>query len=88
MSLELLKGLLKIGKKALNIDPEELAKQLVTQATAAFSKPLVSGAFQGMRVAGRTVLADKLELTAKALREGRCDDAADVVADIIDDVKL
>jgi hypothetical protein len=88
MKLDLLGGLLQVGKRALNIDPVELAKQLATQATAQFSKPLVSGVFQGMRVEGRRTLATKLRTAADHLWAGECDAAADVTADIIDDIKL
>lgn len=78
---QLLRGVIKI-------DPVDLAKSLVTQATAEFSKPLVSEVFQKMKVEGRATLAKKLRRTADHLDRGECDKAADVTADIIDDVKF
>lgn len=88
MKLDLFGGIIRAGQQALKIDGVELAKQLATQATAQFSRPLVSEAFQKMKVAGRNTLADKLEKVAAHLRKGECDAASVVVADIVDDIKF
>lgn len=69
-------------------DPADLAKALVTQATAEFSRPILSEAFQKMKVDGRRKLAGKLRKLSDALDQGECDAAAAVGADIIDDIRL
>lgn len=79
---ELFGGVLK------NIDAEEVFKHVATQATASVAKGPLSRTFQKMKVEGRRTLAAKLRQGADALEAGRCDDAAAVAADIIDDVKL
>jgi hypothetical protein len=70
------------------IDPTDLAKKMLTSATASFSKPIVSDVYQGMRAEGRQTLAGKLRRVATHLDAGECDAASDVTADIIDDIKL
>lgn len=79
---ELFGGVLK------NIDAEEVLKHVATQATASVSKGPLTQMFQRMKVEGRSQLAGKLEVLAAHLRKGECAAAAEVGADIINDVKL
>jgi len=79
---DMLGGILK------NFDGEELFAELATKATAAVAKKPLSGCFQKMKVEGRKTLAGKARRFADALEAGECDKAADVAADVIDDIKL
>lgn len=79
---DLLGGVLK------GFDPEDVLKQVATAATAQVARGPLSAAFQKMRVEGRATLAGKLERCAKHLRAGECNAAADVAADVIDDIRL
>lgn len=70
-------------------DPADLAKRLVTQATAQFSKPIIIEALnERMNAAARVALGGKLIAAGQHLQKGEVAKSADVIADIIDDIRL
>ena len=87
----------KVAKKAFGgilggvleqFDAVEVIKGVATKATAQLVKGPISELFQDMKVEGRRTLATKLRKLADALWDGHCDDAAEVAADVIDDIKF
>ena len=70
-------------------DVEEILKQIVTKTTAAAARPLVQEFFiQRMNAASRVALGQKLETVGKDLQAGEVAKASEVIADIIDDIRL
>jgi len=77
-----------LGGVLSSFDAEEVFAHVATNAVASVAKAPLSGAFQKMNAASKKVLADKARKFADAIEAGRCDEAADVAADVIDDIKL